>query len=70
MASSIVGSLIYEQTYTKIYINFAVGMLGIYQSNSGINYWKVAKKILNNLRGTKNYMFMYRKTNHFEVTGY
>ena len=44
--SSIMGSLMYLQTYIKLYISFAVGMLGRYQNNSGIDYWKVTKKVL------------------------
>jgi len=36
--ASIVGSLMYAQTCTRPYINFAVGMLGRYQSNPGIEH--------------------------------
>jgi len=36
--ASIVGSPIYEQTYTKTDIYFVVDMLGRYQSNPGIDH--------------------------------
>ncbi|XP_049348760.1 secreted RxLR effector protein 161-like [Solanum verrucosum] len=68
--SFIVGSLMYVQTCTKPDISFAVGMLERYQSNPGIDHWKAAKKVLRYLKGTKDYMLMYRKFNHLEVTGY
>ena len=44
--ASVVGSLMYAQTCTRPDISFAVGMLGRYQSNPGLDHWKVAKKIL------------------------
>ncbi|XP_075099222.1 secreted RxLR effector protein 161-like [Nicotiana tabacum] len=68
--SSIVGSLMYAQTCTRPDISFAVGMLGRYQSNPGIDHWKAAKKILRYLKGTKDYMLMYRRSKHLEVVGY
>ncbi|XP_049405031.1 secreted RxLR effector protein 161-like [Solanum stenotomum] len=68
--SSIVGSLMYVQTCTRPAISFAVGMLRIYQSNPGIVHWKAAKKVLRYLKGTNDYMLMYRRSNHLEVIGY
>ncbi|XP_060198335.1 secreted RxLR effector protein 161-like [Lycium barbarum] len=68
--SSIVGSLMYAQTCTRPDISFAVGMLGRYQSNPGIDHWKDAKKVLRYLKGTKDYMLMYRRSNSLEVIGY
>ena len=44
--ASVVGSLMYLQTCTRPDISFAVGMLGRYQSNPGIDYWKAAKKVM------------------------
>ena len=60
----------YAQTCTRPGISFAVGMLGRYQSNPGIDHWKAAKKVLRYLQGTKDYMLTYRKSNHREVIGY
>ncbi|XP_059285644.1 secreted RxLR effector protein 161-like [Lycium ferocissimum] len=68
--SSIVGSLMYAQTCTRPDISFAVGMLGRYQSNPGIDHWKAAKKVLRYLKGTKDYMLTYRRSNSLEVIGY
>ncbi|XP_050937730.1 secreted RxLR effector protein 161-like [Cucumis melo] len=68
--ASIVGSLLYAQTYTRPDISFAVGMLGRYQSNPGMNHWKAAKKVLRYLQGTKDYMLTYKRYDHLEVIGY
>ncbi|WVZ07203.1 hypothetical protein V8G54_020549 [Vigna mungo] len=68
--ASVVGSLMYAQTCTRPDISFAVGMLGRYQSNLGMDHWKAAKKVLRYLQGTKEYMLTYRKSDHLEVIGY
>ncbi|XP_052724118.1 secreted RxLR effector protein 161-like [Vigna angularis] len=68
--ASVVGSLMYAQTCTRPDISFAVGMLGRYQSNPGMDHWKAAKKVLRYLQGTKNHMFTYKRSNHLEVIGY
>ena len=68
--ASVVGSLMYAQTYTRLDIRFAVGMLGRPQSDPGLYQWKTAKKVLRYLQGTKNHMLTYRKFNHLEVIGY
>ena len=53
--ASIVGSLLYAQTCTRLDISFGVGMLGRYQSNPGMDHWKATKKVLRYLEGTNNY---------------
>ncbi|XP_038970866.1 secreted RxLR effector protein 161-like [Phoenix dactylifera] len=68
--ASAVGSLMYAQTCTRPDISFAVGMLGRYQSNPGMDHWKAAKKVMRYLQGTKNYMLTYRKSDSLEVIGY
>ncbi|XP_043813696.1 secreted RxLR effector protein 161-like [Manihot esculenta] len=68
--ASVVGSLMYLQTCTRPDINFAVGMLGRYQSNPSINHQKVAKKVLRYLQGMKDYMLTYKRSDHLEVIGY
>ena len=45
-------------------------MLGRYQSNPGLDHWKVAKKVLRYLQGTKWYKLTYRKSDNLEVIGY
>ena len=66
--TSVVGSLMYAQVYTRI--AFVVGVLGRYQSNPGIDHWRAAKKVMRYLQGTKDYMLMYRRTYSLEVIGY
>ncbi|KAL0374276.1 UNVERIFIED_CONTAM: Retrovirus-related Pol polyprotein from transposon TNT 1-94 [Sesamum radiatum] len=53
--ASVVGSLMYLQVCTRPNIAFAVGMLGRYQSNPGIEHWKAAKKVMRYLQGTKDH---------------
>uniref|UniRef100_A0A2N9EQW2 Reverse transcriptase Ty1/copia-type domain-containing protein n=1 Tax=Fagus sylvatica TaxID=28930 RepID=A0A2N9EQW2_FAGSY len=67
---SAVGSLMYAQVYTRPDITFAVGMLGRYQSDPGLDHWRAAKKVMRYLQGTKDYMLMYRWTDNLEVIGY
>ncbi|XP_048235983.1 secreted RxLR effector protein 161-like [Ricinus communis] len=68
--ASVVGSLIYAQTCTRPDISFAIGILGRYQSNPGLDHWKAAKKILRYLQGTKDHMLTYKRSNHLEMIGY
>ncbi|KAL8153044.1 hypothetical protein V2J09_010804 [Rumex salicifolius] len=68
--ASVVGSLNYVQTCTRPDISFAVGMLGRYQSNPGMDHWKAAKKVLRYLQGTKEVMLTYKRSDHLEVIGY
>src|SRR5262249_49915679 len=58
--ASVVGSLMYAQVCTRPDIAFAVGMLGKYQSNPGMDHWRAAKKVMRYLKGTKDYMLMYK----------
>uniref|UniRef100_A0A2N9GUX4 Retrovirus-related Pol polyprotein from transposon TNT 1-94 n=1 Tax=Fagus sylvatica TaxID=28930 RepID=A0A2N9GUX4_FAGSY len=68
--ASAVGSLMYAQVCTRPDIAFAVGMLGRYQSDPGLDHWRAAKKVMRYLQGTKDYMLMYRQTDNLEVIGY
>ena len=68
--ASAVGSLMYAQVCTRPDIAFAVGMLGRYQSNPGMDHWRAAKKVMRYLKGTKDYMLKYRRTENLEVVGY
>ena len=60
----------YAQVCTRLDIIFAVGMLGRYQSNLGIDHWRAAKKVTRYLQRTKDYMFMYKQTNNINVIDY
>jgi len=68
--ASIVEILMYAQTCTRQDISFAVGILGRYQSNPGLDHSKAAKKILRYLQGTKDHMLTYKRSDHLEVIGY
>ncbi|KAK2975463.1 hypothetical protein RJ640_003616 [Escallonia rubra] len=65
-----VGSLMYAQVCTRPDIAHVVGMLGRYQINPGMGHWKVAKKVMRYLQGTKDFMLIYRKSDNLEVIGY
>ena len=45
-------------------------MLGRYQKNTGKAHWAAAKKALRYLRGTKDLMLIYRKSDALEIVGY
>ncbi|XP_059441898.1 secreted RxLR effector protein 161-like [Corylus avellana] len=68
--ASAVGSLLYAQVCTRPDIAMAVGILGQYQSNPGLEHWKAAKKVMWYLQGTKDYSLTYRHIGHLEVVGY
>jgi hypothetical protein len=60
----------YAQTCTRPNISFAVGMLGRYQSNPGMDHWKAAKKMMRYLQGSKDFMLTFMRSDSLEVTGY
>ncbi|XP_031286695.1 secreted RxLR effector protein 161-like [Pistacia vera] len=68
--ASVVGSLMYAQTCARTDISFAVGLLGRYQSNPGMDHWQAAKKVLRYLQGTKDHMLTYKRSDYLEVVGY
>ena len=69
--SSIVDSLMYAQVCTRLdIVFFFVGVLGRYLIDLGQSHWKVAKKVLRYLQGTKDLMFTYRHTDTLEVVGF
>jgi hypothetical protein len=68
--ASVLESLMYVQVCTRPDIVFVVGMLGRYQTDPGMDHWKVAKKVLHYLQRTKNYMLTFRKSDNLEVIDY
>ena len=68
--ASAVGSLMYTQTCTRPDISFVVGILGRYQSNSGMDHWKATKKVIRYLQGTKDFMLTFRRSDSLEATDY
>ena len=67
--ASAVGSLMYE-VCTRPDIAFPVDALGRYLSNPGLNHWKVVKKVIRYLQGTKDFMLTHKRSDQLEVTGY
>jgi hypothetical protein len=68
--ASAVGSLMYAQVCTRPNIALAVGMLGRYQSNPGLEHWKATKRVMRYLQGTKGYSLTFKHTDRLEVFGY
>jgi len=54
--ASAVGSLQYAQVCTRPDLAFVTGVLGRYQENPGIEHWKMVKKALRYVQGTKYLM--------------
>ena len=54
--SSAIESLQYAQVCTRPDLAFVTGLLDRYQSNPGIEHWKLEKKVLGYLQGTKGLM--------------
>ena len=67
---STVGSLMYAQVCTRPNISYAIGMLGRYQSNLGLEHQKAAKKVMLYLKGTRDYKLTYKRFDHLDVVGY
>jgi hypothetical protein len=68
--ASAVGSLQYAQVCTRPDLAFVTGLLGRFQSNPGIEHWKLVKKVLRYLQGTKGLMLTYRKSDSLQIVGY
>ena len=59
-----------EALCTRPDIAFAIGILGRYQSNPGIDHWRTTKKVMRYFQGTKDYMLIYRQTDNLDEIGY
>jgi hypothetical protein len=68
--ASFVGSLMYAQVCTRPDIAYDVSVLGRYLNDPGLSHWTAAKKVLRYLKGTKNFMLTYRRSDILEVVGY
>ena len=51
-------------------LTFVTGLLGRYQSNPGIEYWRLVKKVLRYLQGTKGLMLTYRRSDSLHIEEY
>ena len=49
---------------------FVIGVLGKYQSNLEIEHWRMVKKALRYLQGTKGLMLTYRRSDSLHIEGY
>ena len=56
---TLVGVLLYLVTCTRPDLAFAVGMLGRYTKNPGMQHWEAAKRVLKYLKGTASYGITY-----------
>jgi hypothetical protein len=65
-----IGSLQHAQVCTRPDLAFVIGLLGRFQSNSGIEQWKLVKKVLHYLQGTKGLMMTYRRFDSLHIVGY
>jgi hypothetical protein len=68
--ASAVGSLQYATTCTRPDLAYVTGLLGRFQSNPGQEHWKLVKKVLRYLQGTKSLMLTYSKSDSLEVVAY
>jgi len=68
--ASAVGSLMYAQVCTRPDIAYIVGVLGRFLKSPGLVHWKAVKRVMRYLQRTKDLIFTYRRTDHFEVIGY
>ena len=68
--ASAVGSLQYAQVCTRPDLTFVTGLLGRYQSYLEIEHWKLEKKVLRYLQGTKGLMLTYRRSDFLHIEGY
>jgi hypothetical protein len=65
-------SIMYAQVCTRPYLAFTTGMLRRYQKNLGvgIDHWKVGKKALRHLQGTKGLLLTYRRSSPLQLVVY
>jgi hypothetical protein len=68
--ASATGSLQYAQVCTRPNLAFVTGILGRYQDNPRIEHWRMVKKALRNVQGTKGPMLTYRRFDFLEIEGY
>ena len=68
--ASAIGNLQYAQVYACPDLAFVTGLLGRFQSNLGIEHWKMVKKALHYVQGTKGLMLTYRRFDSLEIESY
>jgi hypothetical protein len=68
--ASVVESLQYAQVCIRPDLAFVTGILGRYQSNPGIEHWRMVKKALCYVQGTKGLILTYRRSDFLPIEGY
>jgi hypothetical protein len=68
--ASTVGSLQYAQVCTRSDLAFVTWLLGRYQDKPEIEHWRMAKKALRYVQGTKDLMLTYTRSDSLEIEGY
>jgi hypothetical protein len=68
--ASAVGSVQYAQVCTRPDLAFVTGILGRFQSNPGIEHWKMVKKALRYVQGTKDLILTCRRFEFLVIEGY
>ena len=57
--ASAVSSLLHAIVCARSDIAFIVGILGRYQNNPGMTHWKIAKRVIRYLQGSKDFRLTY-----------
>jgi hypothetical protein len=65
--ASAVGNLRNAQVCTRPDLAFITGVLGRYQDNPRTEHWKMTKKAMCYVQGTKHYMLTYRTSDCLEI---
>ncbi|CAH1439943.1 unnamed protein product [Lactuca virosa] len=68
--ASIVGSIMYAMTCTRLNVTFALSMVSRYQGNPGKTHWTTVKNILKYLRRTKDWVLTLGGSDDLRVTRY
>ena len=68
--ASVVGSIMYAMTCTRPDVAFSLNMVRRYQGNPGKAHWTVVKKILKNMRRTKDWVLNLGGSDDLRVIGY
>jgi hypothetical protein len=60
----------YAQVCTCLDLAYITGLLGRFQSNPGLDHWKLVKKVLRYLQETKGLMMTYKRLDSLQIVGY
>lgn len=60
----------YAQVCTRPYIAYAISVISSFQSNPGLDDWKIVKKVMRYLKNIERYILTFQHSNHLEVIDY